>query len=109
MWTCSKCKESIEDQFDACWKCAGEAQPESAQPSEAETHYERDIDVIVAGVRKIRRRRNTVWILFALFLPVLLLTGRLFVRRSSVFYLSVHGALRGGRSAAGCCPVPSLW
>jgi hypothetical protein len=27
MWTCPKCKESIEDQFDSCWKCAGAAQP----------------------------------------------------------------------------------
>ena len=27
MWTCPKCKESIEDQFDSCWKCAGEVQP----------------------------------------------------------------------------------
>ena len=26
MWTCPKCKESIEDQFDTCWKCAGENQ-----------------------------------------------------------------------------------
>ena len=23
MWTCSKCGEQIEDQFDSCWKCAG--------------------------------------------------------------------------------------
>jgi hypothetical protein len=23
MWICPKCKESIEDQFDSCWKCAG--------------------------------------------------------------------------------------
>lgn len=23
MWTCPKCKEQIEDQFDSCWKCAG--------------------------------------------------------------------------------------
>lgn len=23
MWTCPKCQESIEDQFDTCWKCAG--------------------------------------------------------------------------------------
>lgn len=22
MWTCSKCGESIEDQFDACWHCS---------------------------------------------------------------------------------------
>src|SRR5215471_18179254 len=28
MWTCSKCGESIEDQFDSCWKCAGEARKE---------------------------------------------------------------------------------
>jgi hypothetical protein len=27
MWICPKCKESIEDQFDSCWKCAGTAQP----------------------------------------------------------------------------------
>ena len=23
MWTCPKCGERIEDQFDSCWKCAG--------------------------------------------------------------------------------------
>ena len=23
MWICPKCKESIEDQFDSCWKCSG--------------------------------------------------------------------------------------
>jgi hypothetical protein len=22
MWTCSQCKEVMEDQFDSCWKCA---------------------------------------------------------------------------------------
>jgi predicted nucleic-acid-binding Zn-ribbon protein len=22
MWTCSKCGEQIDDQFDSCWKCA---------------------------------------------------------------------------------------
>jgi hypothetical protein len=25
MWTCPRCEESLEDQFDSCWKCAGEA------------------------------------------------------------------------------------
>src|SRR5207248_684923 len=30
MWTCSKCGEAIEDQFDSCWKCA--AQPEQTSP-----------------------------------------------------------------------------
>lgn len=24
MWICDKCGEKIEDQFDSCWKCAGE-------------------------------------------------------------------------------------
>jgi hypothetical protein len=27
MWTCSKCKEQIGDEFDSCWKCAGITQP----------------------------------------------------------------------------------
>ncbi|MDR3457738.1 MAG: hypothetical protein P4N60_09855 [Verrucomicrobiae bacterium] len=27
MWTCPKCHERIEDQFDSCWQCAGTAQP----------------------------------------------------------------------------------
>jgi serpin B len=31
MWTCPKCGEKIEDQFDSCWKCA--AQPEQTVPS----------------------------------------------------------------------------
>ena len=25
MWTCPKCQEQLEDQFDSCWKCAGES------------------------------------------------------------------------------------
>jgi hypothetical protein len=29
MWTCPKCNERIEDQFDSCWKCAGEVQPKA--------------------------------------------------------------------------------
>lgn len=29
MWTCPKCKEIIEDQFDSCWKCAGDTCPET--------------------------------------------------------------------------------
>jgi hypothetical protein len=24
MWKCPKCNETIEDQFDSCWKCAGD-------------------------------------------------------------------------------------
>jgi serpin B len=30
MWTCPKCGEQIEDQFDSCWKCA--APPEKSAP-----------------------------------------------------------------------------
>jgi hypothetical protein len=36
MWTCKKCGEQIEDQFDSCWKCAessrlvGDASPKYA-------------------------------------------------------------------------------
>ncbi len=26
MWTCPTCKEEIEDQFDTCWRCAGDSQ-----------------------------------------------------------------------------------
>ncbi len=34
MWTCSKCGEKIEDQFDSCWKCAGPpVQKGSARPT----------------------------------------------------------------------------
>jgi hypothetical protein len=32
MWTCPKCKENIEDNFDTCWKCTGEAQKAAAPP-----------------------------------------------------------------------------
>lgn len=31
MWTC-KCGEKIEDQFDACWKCAGTAADAAPAP-----------------------------------------------------------------------------
>jgi hypothetical protein len=31
MWTCPKCGEKIEDQFDSCWKCA--AKPEQTDVS----------------------------------------------------------------------------
>jgi hypothetical protein len=31
MWTCPKCSEKIDDQFDSCWKCT--AKPEQADVS----------------------------------------------------------------------------
>ena len=35
MWTCKKCGESIEDQFDSCWHCARQevALSQAASPS----------------------------------------------------------------------------
>ena len=32
MWTCSKCGERHDDQFETCWKCAGEAAPPTPNP-----------------------------------------------------------------------------
>ncbi len=32
MWTCAKCGEKIEDQFDSCWKCAGQADGSGSRP-----------------------------------------------------------------------------
>jgi hypothetical protein len=49
MWTCSKCGEKIEDQFDSCWKCAAETNQIPAsiqQPKLRWFHYV--IAVIVA-------------------------------------------------------------
>lgn len=32
MWTCPRCKERIEEQFDTCWKCAAEEQLPAQAP-----------------------------------------------------------------------------
>jgi hypothetical protein len=38
MWTCQVCGESHEDQFDSCWKCAGEeASALTSPPAPART------------------------------------------------------------------------
>ena len=40
MWRCEKCGEQIEGTFDACWKCGatrGQATPDSAAESDADT------------------------------------------------------------------------
>jgi hypothetical protein len=34
MWNCSKCGESVEDQFDACWKCGTPKGDAPAAPAE---------------------------------------------------------------------------
>ena len=33
MWTCSKCSEQIEDQFDSCWSCATKRLATAPDPS----------------------------------------------------------------------------
>ena len=39
MWTCAKCGERIDDQFDSCWKCATPKSdpPAAAAPAGSET------------------------------------------------------------------------
>ena len=40
MWTCTKCGERIEDQFDSCWRCSsprGAAEATAAPEIEADT------------------------------------------------------------------------
>jgi len=32
MWTCPQCGEEHQEQFDACWKCAGRQMPRAADP-----------------------------------------------------------------------------
>jgi serpin B len=32
MWTCPKCGEKIEDQFDSCWKCAAQPKRTASSP-----------------------------------------------------------------------------
>jgi len=30
MWTCPKCSEQIDDEFDSCWKCAATTVPDQS-------------------------------------------------------------------------------
>ena len=32
MWTCKKCGEQIDDQFDSCWKCSASTDSPPATP-----------------------------------------------------------------------------
>jgi len=37
MWTCSRCGEQVEDQFDSCWKCSTAKEPgQPAAPGASE-------------------------------------------------------------------------
>lgn len=48
MWTCSKCKAEIEDQFDTCWRCA-EPSGESVRVDESPPHQIRSRSSIGNG------------------------------------------------------------
>jgi hypothetical protein len=45
MWTCSKCRESIEDSFEACWKCG------TSKDGEADAAFEPVVVKTVACLR----------------------------------------------------------
>jgi hypothetical protein len=45
MWTCPKCGEAIEGQFDSCWKCAGK-EGQTAAP----TQPAKPLDLTVAAL-----------------------------------------------------------
>jgi hypothetical protein len=37
MWICPKCNECIENQFDTCWKCAGQLQQAATRDKRGRT------------------------------------------------------------------------
>ena len=106
MWTCPKCKEPIEDQFDSCWRCAAELPLDPGDSSEAGAPYETDIDLIVKGVRNIRKRRNIVLALFVFSLPLLFGVFRLFGENIGMYagllYLALYLAAGWWENAARC-------
>ena len=64
MWTCQKCGESLEDQFESCWKCAGE-------------------------VQKIKSTRGMVW---WFLLPVVILLQSILVLNLTVHPVNLYKA-----------------
>ena len=59
MWTCSNCGESVEDDFDACWKCGttwdGVANPQfQAVTSPVEAHVAADVTNIANPIACVR-------------------------------------------------------
>src|SRR5215469_8579953 len=46
MWTCPKCGEAIEDQFDSCWKCA----PAQSSSAAARAKLKTSDYLIAAGI-----------------------------------------------------------
>jgi hypothetical protein len=47
MWTCPKCGEAIEGQFDSCWKCAGK-EGQTAAPAQPAKPLELTIAALIS-------------------------------------------------------------
>jgi hypothetical protein len=61
MWTCPKCNEPLEDQFDSCWKCAGKPQPIGLSPGSEMKDSSRQI---LSGVLLAIGLIPTTWFFF---------------------------------------------
>ena len=81
MWTCPKCGETIEEQFDSCWKCAGHSSqavlPSSKHGSVSAVPYAIFVPVLAvmaqsAWIAQGWSFRNTL--LAHVFHPVILLS-----------------------------------
>jgi serpin B len=67
MWTCQKCGEQIEEQFDSCWKCAGSTLPASPPPKPsvpAARYFARGIgfEVLLVLACWLLRRDSQWWV-----------------------------------------------
>ena len=50
MWTCPKCGEKIENQFDSCWKCAGHTEVFTSSPRTRKLTFSLVLSVIIASL-----------------------------------------------------------
>ena len=55
MWTCNRCGEAIEDEFDSCWKCA---EPSPLGPSDTCPKY--SAKCLACGSEKLIKGIKTV-------------------------------------------------
>jgi hypothetical protein len=66
MWACAKCSESIEDSFDACWKCGIRRDGSAPDPADAaEVVSDRAVDccrcrcrLLYVGTKKFHEGTN---------------------------------------------------
>jgi hypothetical protein len=87
-WQCSQCGQTVETQFEACWKCGtsregtkdtsftpeqspaggGDSEPGAGESSGRASWVASPEEC--AGLREIARRRVWVWVWLATFIPV---------------------------------------